>query len=407
MHEHQGELAVVNNYRWWPPVARHVPLAVALIVTLPLLWPTSYPGDHFTFWAAGRIVASGHSPYDARAWTDPAIDAAAATGLVTDMRSVIAQCCAVIWAYPPWTAVALAPFGALPLPLGVPLFHLTSLTAAVVAAVALARSLPWLDQRLYALALALFALSEPFIIGVRGGHFVGLLLGGVFLVQLGLLRNRLWPLVVGTVLLSLKPHAALVLAAVVLAYLLTHKRWSHIAWTSATLGAIAIPSLIAYPDSLAAIAAGSRERAGVQGGTTWTLLSQLDGAWLEMFAAALLFALATVSILSVRLAPARFRIHATVAAALVIGLAAVPYLQDHDHLLFVPALFLAVFYKDRVQRGYRWYLPGVILAFLVVPWAVQVPNVIPGAPYLAGAVPFLVGSMLLVGTIIGRRGAPA
>lgn len=271
----------------------------------------------------------------------------------------------------------------------------------------LARSLPWRDQRLYAVALALFALCEPFIIGVRGGHFVGLLLGGVALVQLGLLRNRLWPVLAGAALLSLKPHAVLVLAAVVLAFLLIQRRWSHIAWTTATLGAIAIPSVIAYPDSLAAIAAGSDERVAVQGATIWTLLSGLGGTWFELVAAALLFALATVSILSIRLAPVRFRIHATVAATLVIGLAAVPYVQDHDQLLFVPALVLAVWYKDRMGRRHRWYLPVVIFAFVVVPWAVDIPDLIPGAPYLAGVVPYLAGSAMLVGTTIGRRGAPA
>ncbi|HEV2010951.1 MAG TPA: glycosyltransferase 87 family protein [Candidatus Limnocylindria bacterium] len=383
-------------------IATYGPLAGVLALALPLLWPADYPGDHFTFWAAGHIVAVGRSPYDARAWTDSAIDAAAAGGLVVDMRPVLARNFAVIWTYPPWTAVALAPFGALPVSVGVPLFHFTSLAAAVLAAVALARSLPWRDPPQYALALVLFALYEPFILGVRGGHFVGVLLAGVCLVQIGVLRNRVWPLVAGALLLSLKPPAVLALAVVVLGILLLRRRWSQIAWTTGTLAAIAAISVVAYPDSLAAIAAGFAERATVQGATTWTLVAGILGAPSGGVVAGLQLALVVGCVLSVCLAPRPFKIHAIVAVTLVAGLALVPYANDHDQLLLIPALVLAVHYDDLAVRGRRWYLALICVTFVVAPWLIEVPTVIAGAPSFAGAVPFLAGITVLVGTAVVR-----
>lgn len=397
-----------RNPRWRTMIASHAPLAVVLALTLPLLWPPSYPGDHLTFWAAGHIVAAGRSPYDASAWTDSVINAAAASGLVVDMRPV--RNVAAIWTYwtyPPWTAVALAPFGALPASVGVPLFHFTSLAAAVLAAVALARSLPWRDTPRYALALVLFALSEPFIIGVRGGHFVGVLLAGVCLVQIGVLRNRVWPLVAGALLLSLKPPAVLTLAVVVLGILLARRRWSQIAWTTAALGAIAAISVVAYPDSLAAIAATAAEITTVQGATTWTLVAGILGAQSGGVVAGLQLALVVACVLSVCLAPRPFKIHAIVAVALVAGLALVPYAHDHDQLLLIPALFLAVFYRDVAPRGRGWYLPLIGVAFVAAPWLLDVlPAIFAGAPALAGLTPFLAAITVLVGTAIVRRAAP-
>jgi hypothetical protein len=388
-------------------IATHAPWAGVLALTLPLLWPPTYPGDHFTFWAAGHIVAAGGSPYDPAAWTDPAIDAAAASGLVVDMRPVIARCCSVIWAYPPWTAVALAPFGALPASVGIPLFHLTSLAAAVAAAIGLAGSFAWRDARRHGLSLVLFALYEPFILGVRGGHFVGVLLLGVCLVQIGVLRGRVWPVVAGAVLVSLKPHLVLPFAAVVIGILLVGRRWSTLAWTAATLGVIAAASVIAYPDSLGAIASGSGERAAVQGATTWTLVAAVLGSPVGIVVVALQLAIVAACVLAGRLAPPALRIQAIVALSLVAGLALVPYVQDHDQLLLVPALILAMRYDDLAAPGHGWYLAVVGLAFVVGPWLLEVPTLDAGAPSFAGAVPFLAALVLLVGTAIVRRTAPS
>src|SRR6058998_2121628 len=65
--------------------------------------------DFHCFYAAGRIVASGGDPYDAQQFV-PAI----LTIPPSEARSLVR--CGQRLSYPPWTGLALAPFGALPLP---------------------------------------------------------------------------------------------------------------------------------------------------------------------------------------------------------------------------------------------------------------------------------------------------
>lgn len=391
---------------WWSLIAPHLPLAVVLAIAMPLLWPATYLGDHFTFWAAGHIVAAGGSPYDPAAWSDGAIEAAVASGMVIDMRSVIARCCAVLWAYPPWTGLALAPFGALPYDIGVPLLHLTSFAAAAAAAIGLARALPWRHSATYALALALFALSEPFIVGVRGGHFVGVLLFGVYLVERGLRLDRAWPLVAGAVLLSLKPHPVLVLAVVVFGILVARRRWRQLAWTSAVLAAIAAVATMRYPGSLVAMAAGSAERAGVGGTTLWTFVADTAGGSSIAVAALAAAGLCAACVVSLRLVPRRFRVEALVAWALTVDLALVPYLQDHDDLLLIPALFLCLAFAEFGRHSRVWYVPAVVTAFVVAPWLVQLVA-LAGGVALAGALPLVAAMALLIASAAASAGRPA
>ena len=65
--------------------------------------------DFHCFWVAGRIVASGGDPYDAQQYV-PAIS----TIPPSPEKSLVR--CGQRLSYPPWTGMALAPFGALPLP---------------------------------------------------------------------------------------------------------------------------------------------------------------------------------------------------------------------------------------------------------------------------------------------------
>ncbi|MDQ6794223.1 MAG: DUF2029 domain-containing protein [Chloroflexota bacterium] len=386
---------------WRGRLATYGPFSAAIAITLPLLWPlATYPGDHFTLWAAGHIVATGGSPYVAGAWSDPALDAAAASGLVVDMRPVIAACCAVLWTYPPWTGLALAPFGALPVEIGVPLFHFVSLAAAIAGAVGLGRSASWHDPRGQAVGLVLLALFEPFILGARGGHFVGVLLLGVWLVQHGLVRERTGPLVVGALLLSLKPHLVLGLAVIVLVILVRRRRWSALGWIAGATLPVAAISFLAYPDAFMAMSRGSAERATGQGATTWTLVAGIFGTAVPAVVVVFQVGLLCACVLAARLTPPSLRTHATVALSLVASLALVPYVQDHDQLLLVPAMLVAIAYRDPIGRGRRWYLGLIACAFVLVPWVIQIPVVISDATSLAGLVPFVAAVVTLLGAAL-------
>lgn len=63
-----------------------IPLLM-LVIEWPLLSPVRALADHFQFWAAGHIIATGGSPYDRSAW-----EAAATYGSIPDgvaMNTVI------------------------------------------------------------------------------------------------------------------------------------------------------------------------------------------------------------------------------------------------------------------------------------------------------------------------------
>jgi hypothetical protein len=182
-----------------------------------------------------------------------------------------------------------------------------------------------------------------------------------------------------------------------LGVLLIRGRWSHLAWIAGALGAIAAAAVLAYPASVGAIIAGSAERAADQGATTWTALAATAGSAPAVVVAAAQLALVGICVASVRVAPRGFRIQAAVAAGLAAGLAVVPYVQDHDQLLLVPALVLTVRYADRAFIGRRRLFAMAWVAFVIAPWLIVLPVVVAQTPTLAGAVPFLAGIALLAG----------
>jgi hypothetical protein len=165
---------------------------------------------------------------------------------------------------------------------------------------------------------------------------------------------------------------------------------------------IVAASVVAYPDSLAAIAGGAAERAAVQGATPWTLVATIFGEPVPIVVIALQLVLVLACIQGARLAPPALRMHAVLALTLIADLALVPYVQDHDQLLLAPALFLAVRYGDLAGSGRRGYIALVSLAFVLAPWLIQVPTVVAYTPSFAGAVPFLAGATVLAGTAIAR-----
>ena len=81
--------------------------------------------DFHCFWAAGRIVASGGDPYDAQQFV-PAI----LTIPPSEARAL--NRCGQRLSYPPWAAIALAPFGAIPLPVAATLWASLAVMATVL-----------------------------------------------------------------------------------------------------------------------------------------------------------------------------------------------------------------------------------------------------------------------------------
>ncbi len=377
----------------------YVPMSVALLAVFPLLWTSPYLGDHLTFWSAGRLVLMGRSPYDNSAWAAMATSPEATSGIAVNLLHSFVSPAG--WSYPPWTAFVFVPFGALPADIGIPLLHLTYLVVGCAAAIAVARMLPWRDPRRYSLALVCFALFEPFVIATRAGHFGAFLLAGVALVLDGLRRDRTWPLVAGALLLALKPSVSVALAVVVLGLLVARRRWRTLAWVAAVPGGIAALSFAAYPDAIGSLPSGIGERS-LQGITTWTLARALAGeAWLAL-GSALVLAILALCVASVRWTRSDLRLPVLVSACLVLGLGTLPYAQEHDHILLVPALFLVVLASERLTRRSA-YLAGVFLAAVLIPWLAVLAGAIDEITYAIGGNPAIFAMLLPLSSLLLRR----
>lgn len=343
------------------------PYAVLLLVLLlewPLLSPLPAVADHFQFWAAGHLAATGRSPYDRDAWEAMAALGAVPGGIAISTVQQNLDLTRHLWLYPPQLAFALAPFGALPLEIGVPLIHVFIAVSAAIG-VALAAHVAGLSGPRLAFALTLAAVSGPFVIGVRDGHPIGLLLGGMALVFLGL-RDRRWPaLALGVAIVSLKPQLALIFGLAALAYVLLRRDRTAFAVGGLALAAVTVPAALADPFPFAALAEASAQRVALDLSTTGALARDLGGGtpltivlWVVALGAAV-----------VAMRAPRVGLRGAVPFALVLGLSLVvlPYVHHYDQLLILPVAFTAI----AVATGTRRELPiaaAVAVLVAVLPW---------------------------------------
>lgn len=348
--------------RWIAPYL--APLAV-LALEWRLLTPVPAVADHFQFWAAGHLAATGRSPYDRGAWEAMAALGPVPGGVAISTVQQNLDLTEHLWIYPPQMAFALVPFGALPLEIGVPLFHLFIAVSAAIG-VALAAHVAGLWGVRLAFALTLAAVSGPFVIGVRDGHPIGLLLAGMALVFLGLRDRRWWMLALGVTIVSLKPQLALFFGLGVLAYVLLRRDRTAFAVAGLTLTAVTLPAALAHPFPFAALSEAPAERLVLDLSTTAALARDLGGGtpltvalWAVAFAAAV-----------VAMRAPRRGLRGAVPFALVLGLSLVvlPYVHHYDQLLILPVAFTAI----AVSAGTRRELPiaaTVALLLAVISWA--------------------------------------
>jgi hypothetical protein len=186
-------------------VSRHrlLSYAIALVLTpLAILAMiaavTPQTTDFFCFWTGSRLVLEGRDPYSQTVWES------ATAGVSFDaLGRFRAGNCAVRYAYPLTTAVAMLPLGALPLGVAAAIWELVIFISSGLGLMLLAKAAR-LD-RTDGLALVLLVVSTEMFYGtVLNAQF-----GGVLLLALGLLAtNALGPAraTFGFGLAMLKPH---------------------------------------------------------------------------------------------------------------------------------------------------------------------------------------------------------
>ena len=352
---------------WWAVARSAWPYIVPLVV-LALEWrllsPVPAVADHFQFWAAGHLAATGSSPYDREAWEAMAALGPIPGGVAISTVQQNLDLTKHVWLYPPQMAFALAPFGALPVEVGVPLFHVFIAVSAAIG-VALAAHVAGLQGSRLAFALTLAAVSGPLVIGVRDGHPLGLLLGGMALVFLGLRGRRWWMLALGVAIVSLKPQLALIFGLAALAYVVLRRDRAAFAVAGLTLAAVTVPAGVLHPFPFSALAEAPAERIVLDLATTAALARDLGGGtpltialWLVALGAAV-----------VAMRAPRRGLRGAVPFALVLGLSLVvlPYVHHYDQLLILPTAFTAL----AVSRGTRRELPiaaAMAVLVAVVPW---------------------------------------
>ena len=193
--------------------------------------------DFHCFWITGRIVVSGGDPYDAGQYV-PAILT------VPPSEAGALERCGQRLSYPPWTGLALAPFGALPLPAAATLWASLAMIATVLGIywtweLVGKRRIPW------PLVAALVVCTLPFIHDVYHGQFATFTLA---LTAGAALSMRSGSDTVGgitTALLAIKPHVAAGFAAVTLVLAILRRRTRFVlAAGAAGLGLAGVSELL-------------------------------------------------------------------------------------------------------------------------------------------------------------------
>lgn len=366
---------------------------VTLTALAPALWPYPFElSDHLIFWQAGHRVASGESPYPIAPWAD------LAQRYPSPKIQEFVDAGVGVWVYPPWTTYLFAPFGMLPLAIGLWAVHLAYVAAGTGVVLWWTRLLPWSRQSLAALALVCGVAFEPLVIAAHWGQFTSFLLVGVMLTTHGLRSGRMLTLVLGALLLATKPQLSVGVGLLVLALLLRQRRAWMLAATAASVAIVAATTLALEPAAIGAvtIAANERVEAFYMYSTTWSLARAVAGSFALPLALALIAFVAAASLIAARRAPLAVRSETQVSVALTLALAATPYAQPYDQALLLPPGLLAIALLGRADRsGRAAWLTLAVFALVPLPWLLLI---VFGLPSL-GILPAIVAGLVLAGVL--------
>lgn len=363
----------MRQARFTPRARRALVPLLPMLLLSAVLWPVARPidgdGDAFMFWFAGHQVATGRSPYDQTAWA-----AAGSTyGLPANnvaLNCVDAGSASCAWVYPPVAGWLFAPFGAAdvaPGVLGVSVFVVLTAFAGVIASM-LVFGPATVGARSIVLVAAVA--SHPFVYDIHVGHFAGLELLGVVGIAAGLRGPAVWPLILGALALSLKPHLFLVLVPMVLSVLVARRRWRAIAFAGSALLVLFLAGAILQPEAFAAILGRAGGKGDLTWSTPWALAQTILPAAPLVVLGGLIVLAALAAVAVVRAAPRAERDLSLVAVGTALSLVVTPYAQPYDLLLLMPAIAFAARAALRAPRRSRSaILAAVPLLFVAGTWS--------------------------------------
>lgn len=333
-----------------------VPFVLLILVATLVASPGA--NDFFQFWWAGHLVVTGRSPYDPAAWT-AALAYGPAAGSVAH-NCVPADAPACLWVYPPWTAWAFAPLGALEPEAAIALYRIALGSALAVGGLVWVRLAGASPVTATVLLVALGA-SAASVRDVATGHFEGALLVGLGLVAIGGRRRSPWLALVGAAIVALKPHVAFALVPAVVAWLALQRAYRVLVALCVALALLVVAGFAS--DALAWAALTGRPGAKLELGTatTWGASAVLAGPAWPAIAAVVVGITVGGFILTWRSAIPRAEV--VVAASAAVSLAIAPYAQSYDAVLLFPA-FAVAFGRTRLVTAAVGALAAVALTWM-------------------------------------------
>jgi hypothetical protein len=400
--------------RSWPVSPRDLigPLIV-LVIYAPLLWPSIHVGEWFVFWYAGHVVANGGSPFDWQQWLPAAHDyGPLAHGIAVNTANGLSDVelrDGPRWLWPPIVGLALAPFGMLPLEVGIPVLHIALIAVGIVGAMWLAHLLLPPEQR--GLGMALLLASAPFVQPMRAASPTILVLLGTCALLLGARRRSGGILGASALLLAVRAQVFPTVGAVVTIFLMRERSWRPLAVAIGVFVSVTLLSLVLSPIPLDPTLLGStRAFTLTDNSSTWHLASEIApeaSTALALIAIAVGIVLAAVAVLR---GPARRRDELVLSAALAVSVTLAPYVHTYDHVLLAPAWLLSLALVADAPRGTRLVIGGTLVALaLGYSWvaylvgAAGTRSAVAPAPFLALALLAASSSMAGRSTWISRH----
>lgn len=369
----------------------------ALAIFAAIDWPGRQyrSGDFFQFWAAGRAILEGGSPYDLERWRALHLVHGGATTAPQPPDGP-----AWTTPYPMWTLALAAPLALLPLPVAGATWLVAQLVFSGIGLRVLIRGILATDRRRDGfLLVGLMFGSQPFWLLVANGNITGYLFAAASssLVLWSHGRQRAAGMMAG--LFALKPQSLALFGVALLGF--GRRPLAFLAGGTLTLILLVALSLAVRPSWVAEWLPNMAALQGSTGSnaTIWTIgrVSTLPGA---PIIAAVTLAVGYLNWLAAR-RPAPV---IAAAAALPLSLLLSPHGWTYDQLLLVPAIAVAL---ERVSGlPPRTRLPFVLalaLSFGPLGWILAMAAVERNGEELAVLVPIAILALVMLGDELARR----
>jgi hypothetical protein len=371
-------------------------LAIALVVGYGAVVRADFyrQTDFRCLWGGARAVLEHADPYDRSSWEH-------IVGTPTEeVNGQVVRICPDRFRYPLWTAVLLAPLGALQLEGAAVVWGVLNM-----AAVLFGIGWVWRVARGTTggpLLAAIVLTSQPFWLLLSNGQLGGLVFGAVALELWLADRGRLaWA---GGVLalLAAKPQLVALYLPARVVRAVASRQWRYLLAATAVGLALVISSvtlLPSWPGSWLGDVFGDRAGIHQQLATVWDLAGSLGGgAWL---AGLLLLGVVATVVLVVGRRP----VSAPQLAGLAIAVSvfAAPYAWSYDYLVLAVPWAVTIANADRAAASTQLRLALVVIASLL-PWALYAAAFQRGDESLSAIVPAAAAILLAVSIRAGARG---